>query len=169
MQLDRIDLAVIHHPAVLARTVCKLRGKREGAVPVVDIAKALDISEGRLDRFVRFEGMLLTGTVRSTVCILANTVKNKRRARFTVAHELGHCPMERHPLSAATGFTWSAQDMRETRKERQNLGQQTQANQFAIELLAPDYLMEAFYSDAPDLSDAQHLMNCLDVSQKACV
>ena len=64
MQLDRIDLSDIHHPALLARTVHKLLGKREGAVPVEDIAKALDISEVRLDRFDGFEGMLLTDTVR---------------------------------------------------------------------------------------------------------
>ena len=169
VQLDRLDLADVHHPALLARTVHKLLGKREGAVPVVDIAKALDISEVRLDHFDGFEGMLLTDAARSTGCILANTIKNKRRARFTVAHELGHFLMERHQLSSATGFTCSAQNMRETRDGRQHLRQETQANQFAIELLAPDYLMEPIYSDDPDLRDAQRLRDHLDVSLEACV
>ena len=41
--------------------------------------------------------------------------------------------------------------MRETRDGRRHLRQKTQANQFAIKLLAPDYLMEPFYSDDPDL------------------
>lgn len=169
MHLDRIDLSDIHHPALLARTVHKLLGKREGAVHVEDISKALDISEVRLDRFDGFEGMLLTDTVRSAGCILANTSKNMRRARFTIAHELGHFLMERHQLSAATGFTCSARDMRETREGRQHLRQETQANQFAIELLAPDYLMEPFFSDDPDLRDAQRLRDYLDVSLEACV
>ncbi|MEM6891561.1 MAG: ImmA/IrrE family metallo-endopeptidase [Pseudomonadota bacterium] len=116
MQLDRIYLADIHHPALLARKIHKLLGKREGAVPAEDIAKTLDISQVRLDRFYGFEGTLLTDTVRSTGCILANTLKGHRRAQFTIAHELGHFLMERHQLSAATGFTCSARDMRETRE-----------------------------------------------------
>ena len=169
MHLDRIELADIHHPAILAKTIHKLLGTRDGAVPVVDIAKALDVSEVRLDRFDGFEGMLLTDTVRSTGSILANTSKNKRRTRFTVAHELGHFLMERHQLSAATGFTCSVQDMRESREGRQHLRQETQANQFAIALLAPDYLMERFYSTDPDLRDAQRLREYLDVSLEACV
>ena len=135
MQLDRIDLADIHHPVVLARTIHKLLGKRDSAVPVEDIAVALDISEVRLDHFDGFEGMLLTDTVRSTGCILAKNSNGRRRARFTIAHELGHFLMERHQLFAATGFTCSAQDMRESRDGRQQLRQETQANQFAIELL----------------------------------
>ncbi|KUJ76892.1 hypothetical protein AVO45_10385 [Ruegeria marisrubri] len=167
--MDRIDLADIHHPAVLARTIHKLLAKRDGAVPVQDIAVALDIAEVRLDRFEGFEGMLLTDTVRSTGCILANNSKGRRRARFTIAHELGHFLMERHQLSAATGFTCSAQNMRETRDGRQHLRQETQANQFAIELLAPDYLMDPYYSDDPDLRDVQRLRDHLDVSLEACV
>lgn len=169
MQLDRIDLADMHHPALLARTIHKLMGKGDGAVPVQDIAVALDIAQVHLDRFDGFEGMLLTDTVRSSGCIIANTAKGSRRARFTVAHELGHFLMERHQLSADNGFTCFAQDMRETRDGRRHVRQETQANQFAIELLVPDYLMEPFYSDDPDLRDAQHLMNHLDVSLEACM
>ena len=169
LQLDRVDLADIHHPAVLARTIHDLLDKRDGAVPVIDIAKVLDIAEVRLDRFNGFEGMLLTDTVRSTGCILANNSKGHRRARFTIAHELGHFLMERHELSGATGFTCSAQDMRETRDGRRHLRQETQANQFAIELLAPDYLMEPYLSGDPDLRDAQRMMDHINVSLEACV
>ena len=118
MHQNRIDLADIHHPAVLARMFHKLLFKLDSAVPVVDIAKALDVSEVWLDRFDGFEGMLLTDTVRSSGCILANNSKSHRRARFTIAHEPGHFLMERHQLSAATGFTCSAQDMPETRDGR---------------------------------------------------
>ncbi|MEM0950331.1 MAG: ImmA/IrrE family metallo-endopeptidase [Pseudomonadota bacterium] len=169
MQLDRFDLADMHHPAVLARTIHKLMGKPDGAVRVQDIAVALDISEVRLERFDGFEGMLLTDKVRSTGCILANSSKGHRRARFTITHELGHFLMERHQLSAATGFTCSAQDMRETREGRQHLRQETQANQFAIELLAPEHLLKPLYSTDPDLRDAQRLRDHLDVSLEACV
>lgn len=169
MQLDRIDLADIHHPVRLARTIHKLLGRRESAVPVEKIAVALDVAEIRLDRFDGFEGILLTDTVRSTGCILANSSKGHRRARFTIAHELGHFLLERHQLSTESGFTCSAQDMRETREGRQHVRQETQANQFAIELLAPDYLMAPIYSVDPDLRDAQRLRDSLDLSLEACV
>lgn len=118
---------------VAARTGHKLPGKREGGVPVLDIAKALDVLEVHTDRFDRFEGMLMADNVRSTGCILANTSKNHRRAWFTVAHEPGHFLMERHQLSADYGFTCLAQDMREMREGRQYLHQKTQVSQFAIE------------------------------------
>lgn len=169
MRLNRIDLADVHRPVTLARTIHQLLGERDGPIAVEDIAIALDVAEVRLDRFDGFEGMLLTDTVRSSGCILANISKGRQRARFTVAHELGHFLMERHQLSAAVGFTCSTQDMRETREGRQHLRQETQANQFAIELLAPDYLMRPLYSDDPDLRDAQQLRDHLDVSLEACV
>ncbi|QJF50724.1 ImmA/IrrE family metallo-endopeptidase [Roseobacter ponti] len=113
--------------------------------------------------------MLLTNAHRSTGAILANNAKGTRRARFTVAHELGHFLMERHQLSGESGFTCSAQDMHEARKGKQHVKQKTQANQFAIELLAPAYLMTPFCSDDPDLRDAQRLRDFLDLSLKACV
>ena len=123
LQLDRVDLADIHHPAVRARTIHKPMGKPGAAVPVVDIAVALDISEVRLDCFDWFEGMLLNDSVRSTGCILAKDAKGRRRARFTVAHELRHFLKERHQLYAVTGLTCAARGMRETREEQQNVRQ----------------------------------------------
>lgn len=169
MQLDRFDLADIHHPAALAGRVHELLGPLTSAVPVVEIARTLDIVDVRLAPFDGFEGMLLTDAQRSTGGILANTARGARRARFSVAHELGHFLMERHQLSDAAGFKCAAQDMRETRAGRQHLRQETQANQFAIELLAPNHLMTPYFSNDPDLSDAQQLRDHLNISLEACV
>ncbi|MFZ3585089.1 ImmA/IrrE family metallo-endopeptidase [Loktanella sp. DJP18] len=113
--------------------------------------------------------MLLTDAVRSTGAILANTAKGSRRARFTVAHELGHFLMERHVLSNPSGFRCIADDMRETQEGRRDLRQETQANQFAIGLLAPGYLVNPLLSPDPDLRDAQRLSALLDISLEACV
>lgn len=169
MQLDRFDLADIHHPSALARKLHRQIGPLTAAVPVDEIAYALDIVDVRMDRFDGFEGMLLTDRVRSAGSILANTSKGDRRARFTVAHELGHFLMERHQLSEATGFRCAASDMRETREGRQELRQESQANRFAIELLAPASLVTPLLSTAPDLHDAQRLRDRLDISLEACV
>jgi Zn-dependent peptidase ImmA (M78 family) len=169
VKLDRFDLADLHNPGVLAYKIHARLGPLTSAVPVVEIALALDIAEVRLERFDGFEGMLLTNARRSTGSILANTAKGDRRARFTVAHELGHFLMERHQLSDKTGFRCSAHDMRETRAGRQNLKQETQANEFAINLLAPVSMLTPLLSPDPDLRDAQRLRNHLDVSLEACV
>ena len=59
MQLDRFELADIHHPSALARKLHGLLGPLTSAVPILDIARALDIADVRLDRFDGFEGMLL--------------------------------------------------------------------------------------------------------------
>ncbi len=138
------------------------------AVPVIEIARALDIEEVRVDHFVGFEGMLLTDKARSTGCILANSSKGNRRARFTVAHELGHFLMERQKLSDGNGFKCTAQDIRESREGRMHLQQETQANQVAIELLAPAYLMEPLPQTNPDLRDTQRSREHLDLSLEAC-
>lgn len=93
----------------------------------------------------------------------------QQRARFTVAHELGHFLMERHQLSDARGFRCSARDMRETGQGRQELLREAQANQFAINLLAPVSMVAPLLSSDPDLRDAQWMRDQLDVSLEACV
>ncbi len=113
--------------------------------------------------------MLLTDRVRSSGAILANTSRGMRRARFTIAHELGHFLMEWHEFSGKTGFTCSARNLRETREGRRELKQEAQANQFAIGLLAPFHMIDPLLSGDPDLRDGQRLRDSLDLSLEACV
>lgn len=104
MYLNRIDFADINAPRTLARAVHEQIGELSSSVSVTAIAKALDVTEVKLDHFDGFEGMLLTDKARSRGVILANTAHGGRRARFTVAHELGHYLLERHQLSGELGF-----------------------------------------------------------------
>lgn len=169
MKLDRIDLFDIRQPDRLARAIHTQIGDLVLPVPVEDIATALDISEVRTGSFDGFEGMLLTDQARRVGAILANTRRGLRRARFTIAHELGHFLLEHHVLSSDTGFRCRAQDLRETREGRRHEKQETQANQFAIGLLAPVKAVDKYLSEDPDLRDAQQLRDELDVSLEACV
>lgn len=169
MDFDRIDLADIHDPQHLARAVHLQLGQFAPPVPVVEIALALDIGEVRIDRFDGFEGMLLTDKVRSRGAILANDRGGRQRARFTVAHELGHFLLERHTLNGGTGFTCTAGDLRETRLGQQHLRQESEANGFAINLLAPSGLVMPHLSRNPDLGDGMRLRKRLDLSLEACV
>ena len=77
--------------------------------------------------------------------------------------------MERHQFIDTTGFICTSGNLRETREEQQLLHQETQANQFAIELLAPTSLVMPWMSAEPDLRDAVQLRKHLDVSLEACV
>lgn len=169
MHLDRIDLADLHQPTVIANVIHRKLGRIAPPVPVVDIALALGIFEVRTDQFDGFEGMLLTDRVRSSGAILANTRHGRSRTRFTIAHELGHFLMERHELSDGGGFACQAQDMRETGETRRHMRQEAQANQFAIGLLAPLQIFDAVLSDDPDLRDAQRASDLLDISLEASV
>lgn len=165
--LHRMDLADIHAPTGLGNRLHDLLGTVEGAVPIVEIAKALDVSKVLLDDFDGFEGMLLTDKQRTDGMILANARFGHRRARFTVAHELGHFLLERHVLSDGDGFRCISADLRETREGRQHVRQESEANQFAIAVLAPARMVAPFLTDPPDLRQAMAIRTQLTISLEA--
>jgi hypothetical protein len=113
--------------------------------------------------------MLLTDRVRSQGAILANTSGGPARTRFTLAHELGHFLMEWHEPTGETGFTCQDSDMRATGMAEQHIRQESEANRFAIELLAPRSLAAPHLSPDPDLADALSLAQALGISVEAAV
>lgn len=169
MILDRVALTDILGPKLLARGLHEQVGLITGPVPVEEIARALDIVEIRLERFDGFEGMLLTDMVRNRGGILANTRYGSRRARFTIAHELGHFLLERHVLTDEHGFRCRSADMREERKDTRHRRQEAEANSFAAELLCPASLTNPLLSADPDLRDAQRIRDALDISLEVAV
>ena len=165
--LKRVDVADIHAPGLLARTLHIQMGSTEGPVPITDIASALDISYIRIDEYDGFEGMLLTDRRRSDGVILANKRNGGRRARFTVAHELGHFLLERHTFSSDTGFLCTEKDLRARSAKRHHWRQETEANRFAIELLAPKDRFSAFLNADPDLEHVREASGRLHLSKEA--
>lgn len=153
----------------MARKLHEQIGPLNGPVPIEEIAEALDIVEVRIAEFDGFEGMLLTDTSRSTGAILANARGGSRRARFTIAHELGHYLLERHVLGDEAGFRCRASDLREGRKDNRHRLQETQANQFAAEILCPTEAVSSTVSAEPDLRDGERLRDAFDVSLEAAV
>ncbi|TMV13079.1 ImmA/IrrE family metallo-endopeptidase [Arenibacterium halophilum] len=167
MPLYRVDLADIHKPPRLGQALHRLLGPVDGPVPIEDIAHQLDIENIRLDTFDGFEGMLLTDQRRRPGSILANTRHCKRRARFTIAHELGHFLMERHVLFSDDGFCCMQEDFKEARNANSHFRQENEANLFAIEVLAPVATVSSFLADDPDLRRAQRMREHLDLSLEA--
>lgn len=169
MLLRRIELADLGTPQEIAAAIHDQLDHRNGPIPVWKIARALDIEKIRQDKFDGFEGMLLTDIARSSGAILVNTTRGYPRARFTIAHELGHFLMEWHVLSGETGFTCQASDMQTIGADEQHIRQESEANCFAIELLAPPHMVVPHLSGVPDLQDAHRLIEALGISIEAAV
>jgi hypothetical protein len=136
-------------------------------VPVVDIAMGLDIVEVRQQALDGCEGALLTDRVRSRGSILVNDSRGRARARFSIAHELGHFLLERHELRDEIGFACRSADMRESGTDSADHRQETEANAFAINLLAPPSLINMHLRGAPDFSQILAMRDGLRISLEA--
>ncbi len=113
--------------------------------------------------------MLLTNRARSFGSILVNMAHGARRARFSIAHELGHFLLERHVLTKEDGFRCTSQDMREARDDTRHRMQEAEANHFAAALLAPIYKMRRCLGADPDLRSLQKTADGLDLSLEATI
>lgn len=153
----------------MAAAVHRQLGNLRCPVPVEDIARALDITEIRKEVLDGFEGMLLTDRMRSYGKVLVSTRGGARRARFSIAHELGHFLLESHKLSDVHGFVCTPQDLGESRGMTLHQQQEREANRFAIELLAPEYRLKSYLSGEPDLRSAVQMCRELEISLEAAV
>jgi Zn-dependent peptidase ImmA (M78 family) len=158
------------NPERLAQAVHKQLGTSNKAVPIVEIATALDITEIRYEPLESFEGALLTTPERDVGSILVNESSGSERRRFTIAHELGHYLNVWHTPTSEAGFMCAKSDLGSfiikpglTVHELQEL----QANQFAIELLAPRKQVERLTSDEPSLAEALAMGDRFELSKAA--
>ena len=153
-----------------AAVVRQLEG--EGRVPVMEVAKALDIIELRGEPLENLEGALLTDAERSSGSILFNAKSGLPRQRFTVAHELCHFLNIRHRQTAEAGFRCSRSDMRISQLGRDHEDnwhrqQKFEANQFAIELLIPSRRMGPFLRRELAIETMLDMNSLFDVSREA--
>lgn len=171
MKLHRFELDGIRAPKRMVAAVRAQLGMMPGRVPVDEVARALDVAEVCIRPFDGFEGMLLTDARRSKGAILANGAKGAQRARFTIAHELGHFLLEWHQQGPQGGFMCAPRDLRQAKLSAadQHKRQDAEANNFAAELLVPTAWVRQSCSGDPDLGDAQRLRKTLDVSTEVAV
>jgi Zn-dependent peptidase ImmA (M78 family) len=160
------------NPESLAQAIHQQLGITNGVIPVAEIAYALDISEIRFEPLISFEGALLTTSERDIGSILVNKSSQAERRRFTIAHELGHYLNVWHKPLDESGFRCGKADLRVGQyivkpglsvHERQEL----QANQFAIELLAPRKQVERLTADEPSLTEALTIGDRFGLSKAA--
>ena len=152
--LDRMAIEEVGaNPARLAAAIHLQLGAATGAVPVNDIAHALDIQEIRVEHLSNIEGALIAPPERGAGRILVNN-SHPRRQRFTVAHELGHYLSPHHVPTAETGFWCTQSDLsvRPSSDRARHRRQEGEANLFAIELLAPRSRARRFCTGRPDIA-----------------
>jgi hypothetical protein len=168
LSLDRIAIEEVGaNPERLAAAIISQLPDPTGAVPVYDIARALDIVEIREQRLTSFEGCLLTDQNKSYGSILVNASSTPRRRRYTVGHELGHFLNSRHRPTASDGFRCTQRDMVDPKGDERHLRQEREANAFAIELLAPQSLLKARLARPADLEHVVAISDERDISREA--
>jgi len=162
------------NPERLAAAIHLQLRHKGGAVPVYEIATALDVVEIREEPLKGLEGAVITTPDRNVGSIVVNSSSPPLRRRFTLAHELGHFLNPWHqPSGPSGGFSCTPHDLgagwrrRATRASR-HVTQEIEANRFAIELLAPPQLMRPYLRGIPDLAKVLSLARALDLSREAC-
>ena len=170
LTLDRMALDDVGaNPARLAAAIHVQLGETSSAVPVFEIARALDIIEIRSEPLDNFEGALLTDPERSFGSILLNRRSSPQRRRFTAGHELLHFLSPAHIPHDTTGFRCRRTDMTESQRDSQDRHrrQEAEANAFAIELLAPRQRIKRHLHGLPDLAAVLAMAAELDISKEA--
>lgn len=142
-------------------------GAIEPPVPIYEIARALDIVEIREEPTTNFEGVLLTGDERDVGMILINKRSSIERRRYSLAHELGHFLCNWHRPIVAGGFLCSRQDMAIPSGDQVHIRQESEANRFAIELLAPSRMLTRYLNRLPDLEQVLAVHAALQISKTA--
>jgi hypothetical protein len=175
IKLDRMAIEEAGpNPRRMAEAIHGQLGALNGAIPVREIAQALDIEEIRQVSPKGFEAALVTGPERDVGGILVNASSPARRQKFSIGHELGHFLNPWHrSLDADGGFACRVEDIWGTwrspsRELQRHLAQEREANRFAIELLAPRKCFRPFLAGIPDLSVVLRLADQLDLSKEAC-
>jgi hypothetical protein len=173
LTLDRMAIEeAVPNPDELAAAIHARLNRKSGAVPVHAIARALDIVLIREAPLRSIEGALLMLPDRNKGAILTNANSSRQRRRYTIAHELGHFLNLWHEPPSEAGFACTTEDLGTgwrgvSREAGQHRLQESQANRFAIELLAPARRVEPFLNAIPDLEQVIAISADLDISKEA--
>lgn len=150
-----------------ASSILKNNGLLNYPVDVEKLAKKLKITVTSEDLEEKVSGFLAIDEDNATIVVNSNHHENRRR--FTIAHEIGHFILHKGqmPLFLDTNLKF----YRSAVHNEHTIQIETEANEFAAELLMPQELIEeAIEDDALDISDEYDLYQLskkLKVSEQA--
>lgn len=169
--LDRMVIEDVGlNPQRLAQAIHSQLAGLNGAVPIYEIAAALDIDEIREEPLSNLEAALVTMPERDRGRILLNSRSNRQRRRFSLSHELLHFLNPTHEQTSVGGFECTRQDMRLSSGDRiadRHRRQESEANSFAIELLTPRHRLKPFLRGTPELAQVVAMAEEFDISREA--
>ena len=170
MQITRMDLDMTGSPTGLVAKILAAEPDLPLAMPIEELAAALDIIEITELESDGYEGGLLTQPERTEGIILVNKNSNEQRKRFTISHELGHFLMRSHQPIIPGKFMCSREDMgrADLKAQDQYLKMEAEANQFAALLLVPPPKLRTVmkgFSD-PDVADILVIAEQYNVSKE---
>ncbi len=177
LRLDRMTIEEAGpDPRLLAAAIHAQLPDLQGPVPVHEIARALDIVAIREERTKGFEAALVAPEERGEGVIVVNAKSPWQRQRYSIGHELCHFINPAHRPTALVGqFACTSTDLMASSSISGNspnikalhARQETEANRFAIELLAPARLVGPYLDDASNLRSIIAMADCLDISREA--
>jgi hypothetical protein len=115
----------------------------------------------------------VTTSDRNVGSIVVNSRSRPERRRFTLAHELGHfLNLWHQPQGPMGSFSCTESDLGRGWRSRptavsRHVNQETQANRFAIELLAPARLVRPHLYGIPDLEKVLSMATALAINREA--
>lgn len=111
--------------------------------------------------------MLITNPERDFGQICVNRNSSQERRRYSVGHELAHFLCGWHHQTGSGGFQCNRQDMAVPSGNEVHIRQETEANQFAIELLAPKRMLTRHLAKLPELEQVLAIHSKLPISKTA--
>lgn len=168
LTLDRCEIeSVGSDPERLASALLKQLPDVTAAIPVEEIALALDIEEIVEARLTSIEACLQTDRLRSRGQIVVRAGARTSRRRWSVGHELGHFLNERHVPTHDGRFACTAADLGRPFGAARHVRQEREANAFAAAVLLPEAGAAPLLRRAPDLDHVLALAERFDVSREA--
>jgi len=154
-------------PERIAAEIHRQLGDIAAPIPVHEVALALDIDDIQQRPLNGLEGVLITEPERDFGIIYVNSKSSHQRRRYSVAHELGHFLSQWHKQTSGEGFRCTRQDMSLPSGDDVHIRQESEANRFAIELLAPARLLSRCLRRLPELEHVLALHTDLHISKAA--
>lgn len=128
-------------------------------IDVYKIAELLNIEVQRLPLEEGTDGLLVKDKAYSNFKAVIDSSANPHRARFTLAHEIGHYVKEyqNFPPEKVVGIVQKRDDMSSTGKDENEIW----ANKFAAYLLMPSGIVKQLWADN---TSVEYMARLLDVS-----
>lgn len=171
MKISRLDLDGAGSPHALVQRILQLEPGLTPPIPIEQLCAQFDIQSIEEIHTDGFEAALVTDELKSAGAILVAAGRDRRRRRFSIAHELGHFLIPAHRPDTGSQLQCSTDHFRmfTADEQRRRSRIEAEANRFAALLLMPPPLLRAQLASIrrPSIGDIIRLSDHFEVSKDA--